>query len=143
MDNQFQQPNIGQPQQPVQQASVQPPAPPVAKPTAPTAQATKPTLEVSDQAAQALLAFNNIQSAQPTKLKTHISMLIALGLIVALIIIASFALGSLKPKNNTNNTNTTNSSSSNPTNNAATNGDQQINQDVNSCKNVVNAVSEC
>lgn len=139
MDNQDQQPG----------ANSQPVDPqPIAIPThnmAATPQQKKPELNLSDQEAQAILAINNIEASQHRKLKLPIGMLITIAVLIVLVAAASYMLSSLKTGNNTKSANTTNTGSSSDQSTSATGKgvDNQVNQDVNSCSNVVNALSEC
>jgi hypothetical protein len=131
MDNQDQHPII-QPDEPIPVS--QPMS--VSQSTAPLqAQATtKPQLEVPDTVAQSLLAINGAESQQKTKLRLPIGLLVTIGVVITLLIIASYLLGGVRSAQNPQNTNTSTSSQ---------NGDSQVNQDVKSCSNIVNAVSEC
>jgi hypothetical protein len=128
MDNQNQQPEV-----PLSPST--PNTQPATPAQTPTAQATsKPQIEVSDAVAQSLLALNGVEGKPKTKLKLPIGLLISIAVVVVLAIAASYMLGGLKPAKNHSNTSTSSTSQ---------NGDTQINNDVKSCSNVVNAVSEC
>lgn len=108
--------------------------------------AGKPTLHISDEDAKALLAIHGLQPTQVHKgPRLPMSLMIALGALIAVVILASYLLGSLKPGSTPGLTPTqsggagSNSKSSASGNNIT----QKINQDVSSCSNPTVAISQC
>lgn len=104
----------------------------------------KSSIDVSDIDAKALLAIQNFQTTQPKKKHGSKLILACLALLAALILVA-YLLGALKPGNSNNSSNSSsNIGLPNQSNNYTGNGTtKQINQDVNSCSNPVNAVTTC
>lgn len=131
MDTLDQQPNIPKPPETS-------PAPAVA----PVNQTAKPEPRVTDADVQALLMTSNIQTMHRQKSKRPTMLLITALILVVLVIVASYALGSLKHGASTSNNlgGTSQSSSSNSQTQSVTN---QVNQDVKSCSNLSTAVSQC
>ena len=139
MDNQAPQPAVqihppAENQQPQQPAESKSPA---------TGQPDGSTLAISDKEAQALLAINHMQAPKVSKIELKTKLLIAVVGLILVAVITSVLLGSVGPGGTPKASNLTGpgSSDSNPTSgNGVSN---QINQDVKSCSNPVNAVSEC
>ena len=120
---------------------------PVASPTqvtAPTNPVTKPKLDIPDDAARSLLTINSAQSSQTAKHRLPIGIIITILVLIALVVISSFAVGKAKPVVNNGATTSPNSGASDSSGSSDSNSvNNQINQDVKSCTNPVNAVSEC
>ena len=142
MDEQNQLPNTNS-----QSVNPQPAAPPATTPSgpaSPVAQVAKPELNVSDKEAQALLAINNIGAGQHTKHKLPLGMIITILVLLVLVAFASHMIGDLQSKKTVNTANGMSTGSPSQTNSSTGQGvDKQVNQDVNNCSNVVNALSEC
>lgn len=126
------------------EAKPQPVVPPTQAVT-PAAQPAKPKLDISDGAAQALLMINDLQAkSRPTK-KYPTKLLIAAAALILLVVVASILLGTIK----SNGASTSSGSGSGiglpnqSDSGTGSNTTNQINQDVNSCSNPVNAVSVC
>ena len=111
---------------------------PVPAVTAAPQQTERPTLAVSDEAAQALLAINNLQTAQKQKARLPMSLIISVLVVIVLVVLASVSLGKLKSSSDP-----TKPGAASQSGNAGSKVDSQINQDVSNCTNVVNAISEC
>jgi hypothetical protein len=116
--------------------------PPVGSPksvaTAATNAAPKPAL--GDGEAQAILAINHLQAPTHTKAKLPTKLLIICAALILLVIVTDFLLGTMKSKNNTGSSVGLPSQSAPAGGNSTTN---QINQDVQSCSNAVNAATVC
>lgn len=113
------------------------PAAPALSPLTPAPQPTdKPKLEVSDTVAQSLLMIDGMQDSNKKKLRLPLGLLVSIAVVIVLLFAASYMISSTKPNKNKTNTNGSQSTDSNSVSN-------QINQDVQSCSNVVNAVSQC
>lgn len=140
MDDQNQQPPAR-----VEPTSPQPVVAPVPAAVVPQQQTEKPKLDVSDEAAQALLMFNGVQASQKPKAKLPITLIISIIVLILLAILSNALLGKAKSTSgSTSSSNATNSGATNQSGNAPSSSvDSQINQDVNSCTNPVNAVSSC
>jgi len=131
-----------QPPVTTEQATPQPSMPPAPAPV--PISSVKPSLEIPDAAAQALLAINNVGSSQKTKLRLPVGMIITIIVLILLVAVASTLVGKTSSsKGSTTTSPQTNTGSSSQSDTTENGGDKQINQDVNSCSNVVNAVSEC
>ena len=103
--------------------------------------ADKPKAEMSDADVQSLFALNGLQGTPKKKLRLPIGMILTVAVLVILLLVVNYMLGKAKtpqPSNNSANTNTSTSNES-PTQQ----GEDQVNQDVNSCSNIVNAVTKC
>jgi hypothetical protein len=115
-------------------------APPAAVPV----QTDKPKLEISDEAAQALLAFNGVQSSQKPKAKLPIGIIITILVLVVLVAVSSTLVGKVGSKGRAKpptpaSTRTPDQSGSNVSQSVGS----QVNQDVNQCSNTLDAISEC
>ena len=107
-------------------------------------QPNKSNIDVSDIDAKALLAIQNFQTTQPTQKHGSKMVVISLVMLVLLALIGYF-IAAEKPASSSNNSNSSHGvgipdQSNNFTGNGTTN---QINNDVNSCSNPVNAVTTC
>jgi len=136
MDDQNQQPSV--PAKPVPPQPVVAPAPVALA----SEQIEKPKLDISDETAQALLVVNNIQAGQRQKSKLPVTLIISIAVVILLAILSSALLGKVKSGASTLSSSSTNSGATSQSGSAAS-VDKQINQDVNSCTNPVNAVSDC
>jgi hypothetical protein len=124
-----------------------PVAPAPASTPAAVPETNKQQLEVSDEVAQSLLAINGVQTGQPTRFRLPTRMIIGIGIIIAILVIASYVLDGLKPaktpQSPANSPAQSSAGSDSQSDTGSQDVDNQINQDVNSCQNIVNAVSEC
>lgn len=135
MSDQNQQPNL-------------PTLPAAANPIAPNDvnnQQAKPKVTMSDKEVQALLAINNLQAKQRPDTKGPNKIIIVALVLILFAILVSYLVGSFKPGNGSQSTSSGGKlgfpqQSSPTTENSATN---QVNQDVKSCTNPVNAVTVC
>jgi cytoskeletal protein RodZ len=138
MDNQNQQPLAH-----TEPASSEPVVAPV-RAAVSQAQIEKPKLEISDETAQALLVVNGIQAGQRQKTKLPVTLIISIIIVILLAILSNALLGKVKTNGSTSASKSTNSSSASQSDTApGSSVDNQINHDVNSCANPVNAVSDC
>jgi hypothetical protein len=105
----------------------------------------KPKLDISDNEAQAILMINNLQGRQKPKTKPPIKLLIAVLGLILVVVLVSFLLGAFKPGGGTKASNSGSGiglpNQSNPT--SGNDVSKQINQDVNTCSNPVNATTVC
>jgi len=133
-----------QPVAPNQPTNSQPVAPQT-RPAVPVSQSTKPKLHLSDSAAQDLLALHNLQAGRQPKTKFPGKLLMIIAALIALAILTTYLVGVVKPGSSSQSPNSdgglglpsqSNSSNGNGTSN-------QINQDVKSCSNLVNAATVC
>jgi hypothetical protein len=111
----------------------------------PGSQQDKPKIKISDSEAQALLLVQNLQTSQGPKRVLPAKLLIITGILVTLVILASFLLGAIKPSSNSPSTSPTSGLGiPNQTNTYTGSGtSSQINQDVKACANPVNAMTVC
>jgi hypothetical protein len=136
MENQNQQPVTPAP------PTITPPVVPP-QPTVPSVnQQQKPTGIQTNGEAQALLAIQNLQASQQTsKSKLPMKLIIACSALIVLLILTSYLLGAVKSKGSGSG-----SSVGLPNQSPTTSGNStsnQINQDVKTCSNVVNAATVC
>lgn len=105
----------------------------------------KPKPQFSDSEAQALLSISNLQTDRHPKTKLPLSLLITIAALVVIVIAASYALSALKHGTRANTANSSNSLGL-PNQSVPSSGkgvSNQINQDVKSCSNPVNASLVC
>jgi hypothetical protein len=106
-------------------------------------QPPKPTLNLSNSEAQALLTINNLQAAQQPKThRPHSKLLILAVALIVVAVVVSFLVGAYKPGGSKSPSSTFGlPNQSEPTSGSETSS--QINQDVKSCSNPLNAVTSC
>lgn len=136
-----------QSQQPVTNAQTtnSRPVEPLAQTVAAANQQDKPQLDLSVNQAQALLTINNLQPRQQPKTKLPIKVVIAILGLITLVVLISFALGAFKPGGSLKSSNPA-SGLGVPNQSDPKNGkdvSNQINQDVNTCSNPLNATTVC
>ncbi|HSX42845.1 MAG TPA: hypothetical protein VLF59_02045 [Candidatus Saccharimonadales bacterium] len=121
------------------------PQPPQAVPAQTPIQQEKPGLAIPDSAALDLLAINNLQTAPHSSHKFPTKMIIILAVMLLLVIAASMAPGLLKSEQASNGSRTQTNSSTQHTSHTGNSSDtsRQIDEDVRSCVNPVNAVTSC
>ena len=100
----------------------------------------KPQLNLSDKEAQALLALNNV-SVKQSRSKPPLKLLIMIGLLLAFVLIASFMASAFKPATKPNSNGLGLPNQSNPSNSQGVTN--QINRDVKTCSNPLNATLVC
>jgi cytoskeletal protein RodZ len=111
---------------------------------APRVQTERPKLEVSDETAQALLVVNGTQAGQRQKTKLPVTLIMSIIIVILLAILSNALLGKAKTNGRASTSETTSSGAASQSDTApGSSVDNQINQDVNSCANPVNAVSDC
>jgi len=129
--------NAEKPAAPAGQVPVTPqPISPAPQTAAGAPQSDKPELAIPDSAAIDLLKLDNLQAAPHTTHRFPAKIVIAVIVLIILVLAASAAPGLLKTKQATD-TGGQNSGS------AADDTSKQINTDVESCINPVNAVTSC
>lgn len=106
-------------------------------------QPVKPKPAITEHEAQALLALNNLQSAPPRKANLPINLVIAMAVLIILAIASSFLLGAFKPgSSKANGSGSIGLPNQSPTS-TGRGVNRQINQDVKTCSNPVNATLVC
>ena len=96
---------------------------------------------MSDKDAQAILALNNLQSNKPIRTKPPIKLLIIAAILIILVVIASYIMSSFKPGTNPAPAGLGFPAQGNPSSGRGVS--KQINQDVKSCSNPLNATLVC
>jgi hypothetical protein len=116
---------------------------PVTQTVAAANQPPKPTLNLSDSEAQALLTINNLQAAQQPKThRPRSKLLILAAALIIVAVVVGFLVGAYKPGGSKSPSSTFGlPNQSEPTSGSETTN--QINQDVKSCSNPLNAVTSC
>jgi len=139
MENQNQQPNT------TGQTTIPQPVVPLAQTVTATNQQDKPKLNISSNQAQALLTVNNLLTAQQSKTKPPVKLLITVIGLIAFAILTSYLMGAFKPGEGSKSSNSSSGiglpNQSDPT--SGSDVSKQINQDEKSCSSPVNAVTVC
>jgi hypothetical protein len=148
MDNQDHPPTSNSPATPVAPVPINPvqtgtvPAQGV---VAPTSQPAKPELAVPDAAALALLTVSNVQANTHPERKFPTKMVIAIVALIILVLAASGATGFFKSKQSSDLTGqgSVPAQQNQPGTGNSSDTTKQINKDVQSCTDPVNAVTVC
>jgi|HubBroStandDraft_1064217.scaffolds.fasta_scaffold816189_1 hypothetical protein len=138
MDNQNPQPTVPSQLNEGQSVTPQP------QTVAPANEQDKPKLDLSSSEAQSLLVLNNLQTSQQPKTKLPTKLLIVIIALILLVVITSFLVGAFKPGGTPKSSNPGGLGIPNQSDtNSGSGVSKQINQDVKSCSNPVNAATVC
>lgn len=125
-----------------------PPAQPVTAPVAPVspaAEVTKAALSVSDAEAKALLLINNLEASKQSKRKLPLGIIISIVSLIIMAVVVSMLVGSFKSGGNAGSGGSLGGVGLPGQSSPSTGHDvsNNINQDVKTCSNPVNATLVC
>jgi hypothetical protein len=106
-------------------------------------QQTTPKAALTESQAESILALNNLQAPKRTTTVLPTKLLIIIGVLITMAILASYLVSSIKPGSSSHTSGSSLGLPAQSDTNTTNGASQQINQDVKTCSNPINAATVC